>query len=112
MNDNNYVLIIEHDGGKWAYPLPFWSTNKTEQGRNEENLYFGAVKMYDEIYMHPRGICNQPPGMPSSQLALPWLAKHYGLNRNEIVSAWAKEYGVYRALGPLPANPPLKESVK
>lgn len=109
MEKNNMILEIDYRGEKYAYPLPFWSNNKDEQGRNEENLAFGAVRMYDEIYMHPAGICHQSPGVPSAQFALPHIAKHYGLDRNAITSAWVKEYGRDRALGLLPKNPALQE---
>lgn len=100
------VLVIERHGEKWAYPLPFWSTNKTKEGRDEENLAFGAVEMYDQIYMHPVGMCHgaYAPGMASSQFALPHIAKHYGLDPHDIAREWVKQYGTYRAMGQLPNN--------
>jgi len=104
------MLVISYQEQQFAYPLPFWSKNKTQQGRDEENLYFGAAVFYDQVYMHPCGIVRQAPGIPSAQFALPHIAKHYGLDRNEIVQVWSKEYGIWRALGHMPANPALEGS--
>jgi hypothetical protein len=105
------VLVIEHKGETFAYPLPFWSNCKNAEGRQEENLMFGAVEMYDRIYMHPVGMClgAYPPGMASSQFALPFIAKHYGLDRIDILKAWTHQYGVHRAMGDLPNNNQKRE---
>lgn len=96
------ILEIDWGGKTYAYPVPEKSNNKSEQGRYEEDLFFGAVAAFNEFYRHRPGILNQKAGMSSAMAALPFIAKYYGIkDRNEITKEWVNHWAAWYLANPL-----------
>ena len=104
------MLKIKYKNETHVFPTGELSTNKTEQGRYEENLHIFAMQCMNDIFRHLPGICDQPGGVPSMMFALPHIAKYYGIDRNILLKQWTQDYGIYYAMKMIP-NPHDRQEV-
>jgi len=105
------MLIINYKDQNYAFPVGELSTNKTKQGRYEENLKIFGPKCLDDLWRHLPGICGHKAGTESLMFVLPHVAKYYCIDRNLLLQEWSNQLGVYYALDILP-NPHDEVAIK
>jgi hypothetical protein len=89
------MLTIMHEEKTWAIRVLPRSDAKEYVDRKEEDLHFGAVECFNEVYTNPFGLFNKSPGLNSAMIALPYIAKYYEVDRNLITANWIRHYGPF-----------------
>ena len=74
-------------------------------GVKEEDLAFFAPRVLDNFYRycHPRllevlGLEDDAGKMTRMMTVLPYVAEHYGLDKNELLQNWTSEFGLTRMM--------------
>ena len=72
-------------------------------GVKEEDLGIFAPRMLDDFYQYNHvvlnetlGIGSEPNSITRMMAALPYVADHYGLDKNELLQNWTSEFGLMR----------------
>ena len=72
-------------------------------GVKEEDLGVFAPRALDDFYAHNHptlsealGIGSEPDSTTRMMAVLPYVADHYGLDRNELLQHWVSDFGLMR----------------
>lgn len=70
-------------------------------GVEEEDLAFFAPRVLDDFYRCPHpllietlGLDDEADNMTRMMAVLPYIAEHFGLDKNDILQNWTSEFGL------------------
>ncbi len=74
-------------------------------GVKEEDLGLFAPRTLDDFYQYNHIVLNETLGIgsepnPTTRMmaALPYVAEHYNLDKNELLKSWTEEFGLARMM--------------
>lgn len=83
--DARGAIVVRYDGKDYAMcPEPL-SDARDEHDRREENLHFGANPTLERIRIHY--------GVAMMMTAAIYVARYYGVAKDELLALWVKHYG-------------------